>query len=64
MGDMEIVRQFNSEVSMKLLNWVWKRKSLSLTSSQELVFVIMTDYLSSNDMQTSTLISAVDNLWN
>lgn len=64
MGDMEIVRQFNSEVSMKLLNWVWKRKSLSLTSSQELVFVIMTDYLSSNNMQTSTLISAVDNLWN
>ena len=61
MGDMEIVRQFNSEVSMKLLSCVCKCKSLSLTSSQELVFVIKTD-LSSNNMQTSTLISAVDNL--
>jgi len=63
MGDMEIVRQFNSEVSMRSLNCVCKWKSLSLTCSQELVFVIMTD-LSSNNMQTSTLISAVDHLWN
>ena len=51
MGDMEIVRQFNSEVSMRLLNCLFKWKSLSLTCSQELLLVIITD-LSSSNMQT------------